>query len=101
MKKKLKNTKLGGFLKKNGTGILKGVADLFPGGRTLFGLAQGLLSKGFKSLDRNKDGRITLDDFKPAELIGLVAGGIIMAFLIDKDLITKETIEFIFRLFGF
>lgn len=87
-KKKLKDTKFGKIL----GGVVKGALDVIPGSSTV--------GKIISNLDRNKDGKITLADFKPAELAGLFGGLAVLAVLASKGIIDIEILKQIAQIFG-
>lgn len=94
MKKKFKNTKVGKALGK----VFNGAVDVLPLGSTVKGIIATIVNKKF---DRNQDGRVTVDDFKPVELIGAFVALIILSILASKGVIDVEILKEISGVLGF
>jgi len=82
MKKKFKDTKVGGLLK----GLVGGALNTLP------------FPTNFLKLDRDGDGKVTLKDFKPIELAGGV--GILAFLLYFKIVDLNQILELIKALTG-
>ena len=77
--------------------ILKGVADLFPMGTTVFSILEDV---AMKKLDRNNNGKIEMEDFKPLEIVGIFGGLTVLSILVSKGVIEMQILIDIVRLFG-
>ena len=114
MGKKLKDTKFGKILGK----VLKGAIDIIPMGNTVkniisaLGKGIGILAGGksgligdlgkvmLENFDRNGDGKLTWDDFKPIEIAGGFLALAVLAVLASKGIIDIEILKQIAGLFG-
>lgn len=94
MGKKFKDTKFGKIL----SSVAKGAIDILPGGSTIKDIAKNIAIKKF---DRDGDGKLSLNDFKPAELVGLLGGLTLLAILASKGIIDVEILKQIAEILGF
>ena len=92
-KKKFKDTKFGKIAGK----ILNGAVDILPGGTTVKSIVTDIANK---NLDRNNDGKVTIQDFKPLELAGLFGGLALLAVMASKGIIDVEILKQIAEIFG-
>lgn len=77
--------------------VANGLIDILPGGSTARIGIKRLLNK---KLDRNNDGKVTLADFKPWELVGVIAGLIILSILASKGVIDIQILKDVAEVLG-